>query len=125
MAPVRIIPAFYPLEYGIRKVFAAFPCPGVEQFQLHGVPERFHHGIIVTRRVTGQFYSSRDELAAEVAVITRAEDYPPIAERLFATSPAPLVKACVARLRADDGEGASCSRPNHKPAPVAPGPPPG
>jgi dTMP kinase len=42
-----IIPAFYPLEYDIRKLFPAFPCPGVEKLQLHRVPERFRHRIVV------------------------------------------------------------------------------
>ena len=43
----RIVPAFYPLEYGIGKLVASFPCSGVEQLHLHGSPERLHHRIIV------------------------------------------------------------------------------
>jgi hypothetical protein len=39
MTPVRIIPAFYPLEYGVREFFSCFPGPGIEQLQLHSVPE--------------------------------------------------------------------------------------
>jgi hypothetical protein len=32
----RIVPALYPLEYGIGKLVAVFPCSGVEQLHLHG-----------------------------------------------------------------------------------------
>jgi hypothetical protein len=48
MPSVWIIPAFYPFKDGIGKLFARVPCPGVEEFQLHGMPERLHHRIIVT-----------------------------------------------------------------------------
>src|SRR5438132_450608 len=48
MASVRIIPAFDPLEYGVREFFSCFPGSGIEELQLHRVPERFHHRIVVT-----------------------------------------------------------------------------
>jgi len=48
MASFGVVPALYSFEDGGGKFVAGLPCFRVEQFELHGAPERLHHGIVVT-----------------------------------------------------------------------------
>jgi hypothetical protein len=47
MAPVRVVPALYPLEDGVGKFIPGPPYSWVEQLELHRAPERLHHRIVV------------------------------------------------------------------------------
>jgi hypothetical protein len=47
MPPLGVVPAFYPLEDGVGKFSACFPGLGVENLELQGASEGFHHRVVV------------------------------------------------------------------------------
>jgi hypothetical protein len=48
MASCGVVPALYPLEYGVGKFVSAGPFFRIEQLKLQGAPERLHHRVVIT-----------------------------------------------------------------------------
>src|SRR6185312_10097737 len=67
MAPQRVVPAFYPLKDRGGKLGSSSPDFGVEEFELHGAPERLDQRVVIAipDRAHGRHDSGIDQSPPE------------------------------------------------------------